>query len=85
LFSSCKRKSNHKKTNLPNIISGKKTKQDDEVERPVTFSFGPDGITEANKRASSVTVPVGFGYKPSNIFSSQKMKSHDWLQVISNN
>ncbi|KAK2562532.1 hypothetical protein P5673_014208, partial [Acropora cervicornis] len=31
------------------------------------------GIAEANKRASSVTVPVGFGYKPSNSFTSLKM------------
>ena len=42
--------------------------------KPVSFCFAPDhGIAEANKRASSVTVPVGFGYKPSNSFTSLKM------------
>ncbi|XP_068759630.1 uncharacterized protein [Montipora capricornis] len=66
-------------------VKGKKTKQGDKAETPVSFCFAPDGIAEANKRASSVTVPVGFGYKLSNIFTSLKMKSYDWLQFLKSN
>lgn len=53
----------------------------DEAE-DVAFCLGPQELSEANRRAITVTLPVGFGYKPSPIYTTQKMKSHDWIQVI---
>ncbi|KAJ7386168.1 hypothetical protein OS493_010561 [Desmophyllum pertusum] len=63
---------------------GKKTKPADEAE-DVAFCLGPQELSEANRRASTVTVPVGFGHKPSPIYTTQKMKSHDWIQFLKAN
>ena len=60
--------------------AGKKTNPVENAK--VTFALSPLEVCEANTRACSVTVPLGFGFRPSKVFTNQKMKSHDWIQVM---
>ena len=47
----------------------------------IKFSLGKQQLQTANKRATSITVPVGYGFTPAPVFTTPKMKSHDWFKV----
>ena len=59
---------------------GKKTNPVENAK--VTFALNSAEVCEANTRACSVTVPLGFGLPPSKVLTNQRMKSHDWIQVM---
>ena len=46
------------------------------------FSFSKEELCIANSRAKSIRVPSSFHWRPSDLFTSWGMKSHEWKEVV---
>ena len=49
---------------------------------PAPFSFSKEELCIANSRAKSISVPSSFDWRPSDLFTSRGMKSHEWKEVV---
>ena len=62
--------------------TGKKGKKAKEKLPPAPFALSSQDMKAADKRASNVQVPVGYGWKPGPLFLKYSYKkSHDWKLV----
>lgn len=62
--------------------TGKKGKKSKEKLPPAPFTLSAQDMKAADKRASNVQVPVGYGWKPGPLFLKYSYKkSHDWKLV----
>ena len=80
-----KRKATNSKKQLnPAPVTGNKRKVNNAKKQldPAPFRLTKDEMRIADKRASEISVPVGFGWKPRPFFSNYShMKTHDWKEV----
>lgn len=67
---------------LLKLVLNEKKKQKKEVFPNAPFRMSKEEMRRADKRALTVCVPQGYGWKPSAFFCKKVyLKSHDWKQV----
>lgn len=71
------------KTSNVHVSGNKKKVSNAKKQLPdAPFRLTKEKLKKADKRASEISVPVGFGWKPRPFFSNYShMKSHDWKEV----